>query len=116
MPDEVRDRIFEPSFSTKPVGQGTGLGRDIAYRIVVSRHHGVLRAGPGPGRPPWLGQRRVRGSRGCPAAADQRHRQYLDSTTVLPRWLGNARALGVSLSVRVASPDAASRIAETLRP
>jgi signal transduction histidine kinase len=31
MSDEVRDRIFEPFFSTKPVGQGTGLGIRQVY-------------------------------------------------------------------------------------
>ena len=33
----------EPFFTTKPVGQGTGLGLDISWRIVVNRHHGDLR-------------------------------------------------------------------------
>jgi signal transduction histidine kinase len=49
VPDEIRDRIFEPFFSTKPVGQGTGLGLDISYRIVVTRHHGDLRVESVPG-------------------------------------------------------------------
>jgi signal transduction histidine kinase len=49
VPPEIRDRIFEPFFSTKPVGQGTGLGLDISYRIVVSRHHGDLRVESVPG-------------------------------------------------------------------
>ncbi len=34
MPPEVLDRIFDPFFSTKPVGKGTGLGLSIAYGIV----------------------------------------------------------------------------------
>ena len=49
VPPEIRDRIFEPFFSTKPVGQGTGLGLDISYRIVVTRHHGDLRVESVPG-------------------------------------------------------------------
>jgi signal transduction histidine kinase len=49
VPDEIKDRIFEPFFSTKPVGQGTGLGLDISYRIVVGRHHGDLRVESVPG-------------------------------------------------------------------
>jgi signal transduction histidine kinase len=43
IPKEIQDRIFEPFFSTKPVGEGTGLGLDIAWRIVVKKHHGDLR-------------------------------------------------------------------------
>ncbi len=34
IPDEIRGRIFDPVFTTKPVGQGRGLGLDIARRLV----------------------------------------------------------------------------------
>ncbi|HEX4997115.1 MAG TPA: ATP-binding protein [Terriglobia bacterium] len=34
VPEEIREKIFEPFFSTKAVGQGTGLGLDIARRLV----------------------------------------------------------------------------------
>jgi signal transduction histidine kinase len=50
IPSDVRTRIFEPFFSTKPVGQGTGLGLDVSYRVVVNRHHGDLRVESEPGR------------------------------------------------------------------
>ena len=42
MAPEVAARAFEPFFSTKDVGQGTGLGLDIARRIVVERHRGLI--------------------------------------------------------------------------
>lgn len=42
VPNEIQGRIFEPFFSTKPVGEGTGLGLDISWRIVVTKHHGDL--------------------------------------------------------------------------
>ncbi len=43
IPDAVKGRIFEPFFTTKAVGAGTGLGLDIAHRIVVGRHGGDLK-------------------------------------------------------------------------
>jgi signal transduction histidine kinase len=42
MPPEVVARAFEPFFSTKDVGKGTGLGLDIARRIIVERHGGLI--------------------------------------------------------------------------
>ncbi len=49
IPTDIQQRIFEPFFSTKPVGEGTGLGLDIAWRIVVNKHHGDLRVESVPG-------------------------------------------------------------------
>jgi signal transduction histidine kinase len=46
---ELQERIFEPFFSTKPVGEGTGLGLDISWRIVVNKHHGALTVESVPG-------------------------------------------------------------------
>lgn len=42
IPPENQGRIFEQFFTTKPVGEGTGLGLDISWRIVVNKHHGDL--------------------------------------------------------------------------
>lgn len=49
IPEEVRSRIFEPFFTTKGVGAGTGLGLDIARRIIVKRHGGSIRVNSHPG-------------------------------------------------------------------
>jgi signal transduction histidine kinase len=49
IPREIRDRIFDPFFTTKSVGQGTGLGLDIARRLV--RHNeGEISVESQPGR------------------------------------------------------------------
>jgi thioredoxin reductase (NADPH) len=48
IPADLRARIFEAFFTTKPVGQGTGLGLDIAQRIVVG-HRGELSVQSEPG-------------------------------------------------------------------
>ena len=41
MPAEVIDKIFNPFFTTKPVGKGTGLGLGICFKI-VQQHQGTL--------------------------------------------------------------------------
>ena len=49
VPAEIRDRIFDPLFTTKPVGEGTGLGLDVTWRIVVNNHHGDIQVESVPG-------------------------------------------------------------------
>jgi signal transduction histidine kinase len=49
IPEEMRKRIFEPFYTTKDVGEGTGLGLDISYRVVVEDHKGDIRVLSKPG-------------------------------------------------------------------
>jgi signal transduction histidine kinase len=42
IPSEARSHVFEPFYTTKDVGQGTGLGLDTARRIVAERHGGSI--------------------------------------------------------------------------
>ena len=46
---EVRDKIFIPFFTTKPAGEGTGLGLSLSYDIVVKEHNGELTVDSEPG-------------------------------------------------------------------
>jgi len=49
MPEAVRKRIFEPFYTTKPVGKGTGLGLSISYDIIVKKHGGRIDVTSEPG-------------------------------------------------------------------
>ncbi|NJN57189.1 MAG: cyclic nucleotide-binding domain-containing protein [Leptolyngbyaceae cyanobacterium SL_5_9] len=49
IPAEIQPRIFDQFFTTKEVGQGTGLGLDIVRRIVVGQHKGDIRFESEPG-------------------------------------------------------------------
>ena len=56
IPKELISHIFNPFFTTKPVGRGTGLGLSISYQIVVEKHKGVLKCVslPGLGTEFWI--------------------------------------------------------------
>ncbi|MFN6566545.1 hybrid sensor histidine kinase/response regulator [Dendronalium sp. ChiSLP03b] len=49
IPERVKHRLFEPLFTTKPVGKGTGLGLSIAHQIIVEKHNGILKVKSQPG-------------------------------------------------------------------
>ena len=42
IPEEIRDKVFEPFFTTREVGKGTGQGLAIARNVIVARHNGTL--------------------------------------------------------------------------
>jgi len=50
MDEAVRQKIFDPFYTTKAVGKGTGLGLSISYQIVVEKHHGTLECVSSPGQ------------------------------------------------------------------
>jgi signal transduction histidine kinase len=43
IPENIRDKIFQPFFTTKPTGEGTGLGLSMSYDIVTNGHGGELK-------------------------------------------------------------------------
>jgi light-regulated signal transduction histidine kinase (bacteriophytochrome) len=43
IPETVRTHLFNPFFTTKPVGKGTGLGLSISYQIITEKHQGSLK-------------------------------------------------------------------------
>ena len=48
-PPEAKDKIFNPFFTTKPVGEGTGLGLSLSHDIVVKQHGGSMEVDTKPG-------------------------------------------------------------------
>jgi two-component system NtrC family sensor kinase len=42
IPEAVRQKIFQPFFTTKPAGEGTGLGLSLAHDIIAQGHGGTL--------------------------------------------------------------------------
>jgi signal transduction histidine kinase len=44
IPQKVLDKIFQPFFTTKPTGEGTGLGLSLSYDIITKQHNGTINA------------------------------------------------------------------------
>ncbi|RTE93711.1 GAF domain-containing protein [Bradyrhizobium sp. LVM 105] len=49
IPDEVKEKMFNPFFTTKPAGEGTGLGLSMSHDIVVKQHGGTIDVATKPG-------------------------------------------------------------------
>ena len=50
IPPEVKEKIFNPFFTTKPPGEGTGLGLSLSYDIIVKQHSGSIEVDTMPGQ------------------------------------------------------------------
>jgi signal transduction histidine kinase len=42
IPQSIQQQIFNPFFTTKPIGKGTGMGMSISYQIITEKHNGKL--------------------------------------------------------------------------
>lgn len=56
IPEDILRRIYDPFFTTKEIGKGTGLGMAISHQIIVDKHRGILkcRSQPGEGTEFWI--------------------------------------------------------------
>jgi two-component system NtrC family sensor kinase len=50
MTESVKDKLFQPFFTTKPTGEGTGLGLSMSYDIITKGHGGTLKVESQPGK------------------------------------------------------------------
>ncbi len=50
IPDDIKEKIFQPFFTTKPTGKGTGLGLSLAYDIITQAHGGAIKLDTAPGK------------------------------------------------------------------
>jgi signal transduction histidine kinase len=46
---DVKEKMFNPSFTTKPTGEGTGLGLSISHDIIVKQHGALIEVHTQPG-------------------------------------------------------------------
>jgi two-component system NtrC family sensor kinase len=50
IPPEVKEKMFNPFFTTKPAGEGTGLGLSMSHDIIVKQHGGAINVASEPGQ------------------------------------------------------------------
>jgi PAS domain S-box-containing protein len=50
IPEDAQGKVFDPFYTTKPPGKGTGLGLNISRNIIVQKHHGLINLTSQPGR------------------------------------------------------------------
>ena len=50
IPQDVKDKMFNPFFTTKPAGEGTGLGLSMSHDIIVKQHGGTIDVDTEPGQ------------------------------------------------------------------
>ena len=50
IPEDIQSQMFQPFFTTKPRGVGSGQGLDIVHRVVVVTHGGNISVDSEPGR------------------------------------------------------------------
>lgn len=50
IPEGLQQKVFQPFFTTKPTGEGTGLGLSLSYDIITKGHGGSLALASQPGK------------------------------------------------------------------
>jgi signal transduction histidine kinase len=117
IPPELQARIWEPFFTTKPVGEGTGLGLEVAQRIVVRRHGGTIVLESQPGNTVFT-VRLPLAPHGAaePASAAAPAAAAATPATVTPVAAPPAAATLAAMTPAAATPAAGSPAAETPAP
>jgi ligand-binding sensor domain-containing protein/signal transduction histidine kinase len=54
IPKKIQDQIFQPFFTTKPAGEGTGLGLSLSYDIITKGHNGTIAIESEPGKTTFI--------------------------------------------------------------
>lgn len=50
IPEDIQSNIFDPFFSTRDVGIGTGMGLSVSHAVIVDKHKGEIRVESEPGQ------------------------------------------------------------------